>query len=185
MVTTVLKPKVKNKTQRPKSGSKGDGRSRQVFTSVPTDAPARPQARPLSLKELKQALYQKFEVTNTAELRKDGCFQGLTHGLGKFDFRFKATWKTLYRELVGILPDEYNQQGYGCINGINIFNYFRPWQVFELNSKTATAVEIRHAYHRLAKIYHPDIPQTGDRAIFEEIEVMYRSLLFAKRHQKK
>ncbi|NEO84395.1 MAG: J domain-containing protein [Spirulina sp. SIO3F2] len=184
MVTTVLKPKVKNKTQRPKSGGKDDGRSRPVFTSIPTDAPARPQARPLSLKELKQALYQKFDVTNTVELRKDGCFRGLSHGLGKFDFRFKATWKTLYRELVGILPDEYNQQGYGCINGINIFNYFRPWQVFEIDPKTTTLAEIRHAYHRLAKIYHPDNPETGDREMFERIEIMYRSITFRRKGKK-
>lgn len=184
MVTTVLEPQGQRKAQRPNNGGGDEARSRQAFASLLAESSIISPTQPLTLKELKQALYQKFEVGSTAELRQDGCFRGLTHGLGKFDFRFKATWKTLYRELVGILPDEYNQQGYGCINGINIFNYFRPWQVFGIDPKTTTLEEIRHAYHRLAKVYHPDNPDTGDREMFERIEIMYRSITFRRKRNK-
>jgi DnaJ-class molecular chaperone len=100
-----------------------------------------------------------------------------TDGMEKIDFRFKLTWEMLYRKFVGILSGEENQQGYGCINGINIFNYFKPWQVFGLDPKTATKEEIKSAYYRLSKIYHPDNPETGDRAIFERVEIMYKSIV--------
>ncbi|MBD2776825.1 J domain-containing protein [Iningainema tapete] len=100
-----------------------------------------------------------------------------TDGMSPLDLRLKATWEMLYRKFVDILPDEENQQGYGCINGVNIFNYFKPWQVFSLDPKTATKDDLKKSYYHLCKIYHPDNPETGDRHIFEQIELMYKSVI--------
>ena len=132
---------------------------------------------PLKIGELKQAVYDRFSVKNTKELRKSGAFKMATDGMEKLDFNLKSTWEMLYRKFVGILPGEENQQGYGCINGINVFNYFKPWQVFGLDPKKATKDDVKAAYYRLNKIYHPDNKETGDREIFERLETMYKSIL--------
>lgn len=131
----------------------------------------------LSNNDLKKAIYNRFNVSNTQGLKNSGAFKMATDGMEKLDFRLKFTWKMLYRKFIGILPDEENQEGYGCINGINIFNYFKPWQVFNLDPKTATKEDVKNAYYQLAKIYHPDNLLTGDRAIFEQLEIMYKSIL--------
>jgi hypothetical protein len=130
----------------------------------------------ISINNLPQAVYIRFNVKNTRELKNAGAFKMATDGMEKLDFRRKVTWEILYRKFIGILPGEENQEGYGCINGINVFKYFKPWQVFGLNAKTATKEEIKSAYYRLSKIYHPDNSETGDRAIFERIEIMYKSI---------
>lgn len=132
--------------------------------------------RGLSLTELKKAVYQRFSVKSTPELRKSGAFKMATDGMESLNFSLKETWEVLYRKFIGILPGEDNQTGYACINGINIFDYFMPWQVFDLDPKVATPEEIRSAYHNLSKIYHPDIPKTGDAKIFDRLTIMYKSL---------
>jgi len=99
-----------------------------------------------------------------------------TDGMDTLNLSVKDGWEKLYRKFVGILPGEENQQGYGCINGINVFNYFKPWQVFDLDPQTATTQDIKNAYYRLSKIYHPDVPETGDAAIFDSLSVMYKSI---------
>jgi DnaJ domain len=131
----------------------------------------------LRVSELKQAIYNRFNVKSTQELKKSGAFISASIGIDSLNFRSKETWEILYRKFIGILPGEENQEGYGCINGVNIFAYFKPWQVFGLNAKIATKNDIKDAYYRLSKIYHPDNPETGDRKIFEKIEVMYRSII--------
>jgi hypothetical protein len=131
----------------------------------------------LSITAIKQAVYHYFQVKNTQELKKSGLFKMSTDGMNALDFRLASTWKMLYRKFVGVLPNEKNQEGYGCINGINIFNYFKPWKVFGLNPKIATKEDIKKAYYNLAKIYHPDNPTTGDRKIFEQIDIMYQSII--------
>lgn len=141
-------------------------------------SPKPPKVKALTVAELKQALYKKFNVTSTAALRKSGKFQMAIDGIENLNYSTKATWERLYRDLIGILPNEQNQTGPDCINGVNIFNYFRPWQVFSLDPKNATDKDIKDAYYRLSKTYHPDNPQTGDRRIFERLEQMYRSLTY-------
>jgi hypothetical protein len=136
------------------------------------------QGNHLTIDELKTAIYRRFKVTNTKELKQSGAFKLATEGLEIPDFRLKSTWEMLYRRFIDILPHEREQQGYGCINGVNIFDYFKPWQVFDLDPKTATKQDIKNAYYRLSKIYHPDNPETGDRMIFERIDLMYKSLIF-------
>lgn len=135
-----------------------------------------PKVKPLALAQIKVVIYQHFSVKNTNELKKSGAFKMATDGMGTLNLSVKDGWEKLYRKFIGILPGEENQQGYGCINGINIFNYFKPWQVFGLNSQTATTQDIKDAYRKLSKIYHPDVPETGDAAIFDCLTIMYKSI---------
>jgi hypothetical protein len=135
-----------------------------------------PIVKPLTLAQIKAAIYQHFSVENTTELKKSGAFKMATDGMDTLNLSVKDGWEKLYRKFIGILPGEENQQGFGCINGINVFNYFKPWQVFGLDPQIATNQDIKNAYHRLSKIYHPDVPKTGDAAIFDCLTVMYKSI---------
>ena len=134
------------------------------------------KVKPLPLAQIKSAIYQYFSVKNTTELKKSGSFSMATDGMSDLNLTVKDGWEKLYRKLIGILPDEENQQGHGCINGVNIFNYFKPWQVFNLDSKVATLQDIKNAYYALSKIYHPDVPSTGNAAIFDRLTTMYKSI---------
>jgi hypothetical protein len=134
------------------------------------------KVKPLTLAQIKTEVYNHFLVKNTTELRKSGAFKMATDGMDTLNLSVKDGWKKLYRKFIGILPGEENQQGYGCINGINVFNYFKPWQVFDLDPQTATTQDIKNAYYRLSKIYHPDVSKTGDAAIFERLNIMYKSI---------
>lgn len=135
-----------------------------------------PKIKPLTLPQIKEALYQHFSVENTTELKKSVAFKMATDGMDTLNLSVKDGWEKLYRKFIGFLPGEEKEQGYGCINGINIFNYFKPWQVFELDPQTATNQDIKNAYHRLSRIYHPDVYKTGDAAIFNCLTVMYKSI---------
>jgi hypothetical protein len=134
-------------------------------------------AKPLNLEQLKHAIYNRFNVTTTPSLKKSKHFNMAVDGLGKLNLALKSTWETLYRKFIDILPNETEQQGDNCINGIDIFQYFKPWQVFKLDPNTATKADIKTAYRDLSKIYHPDIPQTGSARIFERLHIMYKSIL--------
>ena len=131
----------------------------------------------LKMPQLKEVIYKYFDVSDTDQLKESNRFKMATDGIDKLDFSKKETWKTLYRKWIDILPEEQNQEGYGCINGIDIFKYSRPWQIFGLDRKTATEEDLKKAYYRLSKIYHPDNQETGDRKIFERLEKMYKSLI--------
>ncbi|MBP0021952.1 MAG: J domain-containing protein [Cyanobacteria bacterium SBLK] len=139
--------------------------------------PKRPKVKPLTMKALKAAVYEYFDVRSTTELRRSGRFQLATNDLEKFNLGHKKTWEMFYRKYVGILPDERDERGPDCINGLNIFKYFRPWDVFGLDPQVASDEEVKGAYRRLAKIYHPDVPETGDARIFDRLTVMYESLM--------
>lgn len=132
--------------------------------------------KPPTLAQLKTAIYQHFSVKNTTELKKSGAFKMATDGMDIPNLSVKEGWEILYRKFVGIIPGEENEKGYGCINGINIFNYFKPWQVFELDAQTATNQDIKDAYYRLSKIYHPDNSETGNAKIFDQLNIMYKSI---------
>lgn len=134
------------------------------------------KVQPLTLPKLKEAIYTYFKVRDTTGLKKSGSFKMATDGMEPVKLSTKADWEKLYRKFIDILPGEENQQGYGCINGINIFNYFRPWQVFGLDPQTATLEDIKKAYYDLSKIYHSDVPETGDATIFDRIHIMYKSI---------
>lgn len=84
--------------------------------------------------------------------------------------------ETMYRKYVDILPKERNSTGPTSINGIDVTKYFRPYQVFGLDPKTATKEDKKRAYRKLAQKYHPDNPETGNRDMFERVENMYKSI---------
>jgi len=135
--------------------------------------------KPIKVNEIKQAIYKRFNVRNTDELKKSVQFKMATDGMDKLNLNKKETWEMFYRKWIDILPNEIDEEVYGCINGIDIFKYFRPWQVFNLDSKTATSDDIKTAFRQLSKIYHPDNQETGDRKIFERLTQMYDSLIAA------
>lgn len=134
------------------------------------------KVKPLTLTQIKQAAYQHFGVSTTAELKKSGFFQMATDGMGKLDLTKKEGWEQLYRKFIGVLPGEDSETGYGCINGINIFKYDLPWRIFGLDPKTAQVEAIKSAYRNLSKIYHPDNQETGDAKVFHRLTVFYNSL---------
>ncbi|MBE9196280.1 MULTISPECIES: J domain-containing protein [Synechocystis] len=138
--------------------------------------PKKPKKVPaLKLSEVKEAVYKYFAVSNTDELKESGEFQLATRDM-ELNFSKKDSWEKLYRDFVGILPNEVGETGEDCINGINIFKYFKPWQVFGLDGTTATEEQIKSAYRQLSKVYHPDNPQTGNAKVFDRINQMYRSI---------
>jgi hypothetical protein len=132
--------------------------------------------KPLSLPQLKKAIFENFQVNDLAALKKSGSFQMLTSGLGKLELSKKEGWEIIYRKAIGILPGEEVETGEGCINGINIFKYDMPWRAFGLDAKRHTTTDVKTAYHDLCKVYHPDKP-TGNAAIFDRITVFYKSLV--------
>lgn len=134
------------------------------------------KAKGLTVTQLKNALFEKFEVANVTALKKNSQFQLATSGLENINFSKKDSLEMLYRKLVGILPNEDVEEGYGCINGLNIFNYDMPWRAFGLDPKVATTEDIKTAYRNFSKIYHPDNHETGDAKIFDRLTTFYKSL---------
>ncbi len=126
--------------------------------------------------QLKEAIYKHFDVKDTKELKKSSGFQLATSSMGKLDLSKNAGWEMLYRKFIDVLPNEANEEGHGCINGINIFKYDMPWRTFGLDPKTSTTEEIKSAYHQLSRIYHPDNSSTGDAEIFDRLTVFYKGL---------
>jgi len=146
-----------------------------IKNSLSEKKPKQTKTKELKLDKIKQAIYKYFEVSSTPELKKSGEFSLATRDM-KLNLGQKESWKVLYREFIDILPEEDGEQGIDCINGINIFKYFHPWRVFGLNGKAATEEDIKNAYRRLSKIYHPDNKETGNAKIFDRINLMYRSI---------
>jgi len=130
----------------------------------------------LSMGELKGAVFAHFEVSSTKDMRKSGAYRMATDGMDKLNLRLKESWEQLYRQFVGILPGEDSQVGEACINGVDIFKYFKPWTVFGLDAKTSSEQDIKQAYRQLSKRYHPDNKDSGNARIFDRINLMYRSI---------
>ena len=135
-----------------------------------------PKIKPLTGKQLKEAICKHFDVKDAKELKKSSSFQLATSSMENLDLRKNAGWEMLYRKFIDVLPNEANEEGYGCINGINIFKYDMPWQAFGLDPKTSTTEDIKSAYYQLSKIYHPDKSSMGNAEIFDRLTVFYKSL---------
>ena len=138
-----------------------------------------PKPKALKSTEIKSAIFDYFgvgEKRTATSLRKSSRFLMETEGMDLPALSSAEGWRVLYREFIGYLPGEESQTGYGCINGVNIFQYFRPWRVFGLDPRTATQQDKKDAYYALSKIYHPDNQETGDARIFDLIKNMYASI---------
>lgn len=130
----------------------------------------------LTMQQLKKAVTKAFGCRSYQELKKNGSFK-LYIKDENLKLNLKSSWKQIYREWVDIPDSEKNDIGYGCINGIDIFKNFRPWEVFDLDSQKASAEDIKTAFRKLALEYHPD--HGGDQRIFERLQHMRDSLLAA------
>lgn len=136
-------------------------------------AAAKPKAPTLA--ELKQKVLEHFECKTVVQLKKNKNFvlsmTGEDYGL-----KSKDDWLKLYRRFVGIPSNERNlEAGPTVINGIDVLLHFRPWVVFGLDPKTATADDVREAFRRLIKIHHPDAG--GDPRVAERLQTMKDSVL--------
>jgi hypothetical protein len=140
-----------------------------------TPVSKKPKVKKLTLAQVKEAVLSHFDVADAKALKKAPGFVMGTNGKN-IKLTGKEGWETLYRQFIGILPGEDGETGYGCINGINVFTYALPWRVFGLDSKTSTTDQVKTAYRNLSKIYHPDVPDTGDARIFDRLTVFYNSL---------
>ena len=134
------------------------------------------KVKPITQTQMKQAIYTYFDVATTPLLKKSPRFQMATSGIDGLDLGKKDGWEKLYRKFIGVLPQEENEKGRGCINGINIFKYDKPWRAFGLDPKKATTEDIKSTYYRLSKIYHPDNKDTGDSEVFDRLTLFYKSL---------
>ncbi|MEA5474880.1 DnaJ domain-containing protein [Synechococcus sp. CCY9201] len=128
----------------------------------------------LTVTQLKEAVCKVFGCKNATELRKSNEFNLAMAGR-EFNLKTKADWLKLYREWVGVPKSERGNSGSTCINGIDVLENFRPWHVFSLDPKTATADDIKDAFRKLAKEHHPDAG--GDPRVMERLQKMRDSLL--------
>ena len=127
-----------------------------------------------SINELKEEIFQAFGCKDLKELRNNKTFKLATAGR-KLNFSKKEDILTLYREWVKVPESERNDIGSTSINGIDVLKNFRPWQVFQLDPKTATTDDINAAFRELSKKHHPDVG--GNREVFEKLQKMRDSLL--------
>jgi hypothetical protein len=176
-VISTMTPRIENEIQRLVAENGYDIEILSAFaTFVLQKEPSKPKKKSLSLVDLKNAIYQHFQAKDTTALKKSSQFQMATSNLGKLNLAKKEGWEILYRKFVGILPGEDQKEGYGCINGIDIFQYSLPWRIFALDPKTATTEQIKTAYRSLSQIYHPDNREKGDARIFDRLTTFYKSL---------
>ena len=130
--------------------------------------------KPLSMAKAKAAVLEKFGCKSITELRKNKTFQMAFSG-EQISLKTTEDWRSQYRKWIGVPADERNKTGPHCINGIDVFENFRPWHVFALSSDTASAEDIKTSFRQLAKVHHPDVG--GDALVFERIQKMRDSLL--------
>ena len=148
------------------------------FATKINGAPFKPaptkKAKPMTLAATKKAVLQKFDCKTVAELRKNKTFTMSMTG-EEISLKSKADWMKLYRRWVSVPESERNQAGPTCINGIDVLENFRPWHVFGLDPKVATAEDVKTSFRQLAKTHHPDAG--GDARVFERLQKMRDSVL--------
>ena len=137
-------------------------------------SPKAKKPKAMTLAAAKKAVLSNFGCKTVTELRKNKNFTMSMTG-ETIALKSKADWMKLYRRWIGVPPEERDQTGSNCINGINVLENFRPWHVFGLDSKTASKEDVKTAFRDLAKVHHPD--EGGDKQVFERIQKMRDSLL--------
>lgn len=129
----------------------------------------------MALKDIKMAVAASWKHGTYTGLSKDKNWLAYHKGTG-LNASKRDTWERYYREWVALPPDEQDEeQGYGVINGIDIFKNFRPWEVFGVDNKTGDRDAVLTAYRRLCLKYHPD--SGGDSAVFQQLTKMKDSLM--------
>lgn len=115
----------------------------------------------MSLAQIKEKIAMAWGQSSYAELQKDKEWR-LYHKSTKMNGRLRETWLVYYREWVKLPDDELNlSDGNNVVNGINIFQNFRPWEVFALDKKTASADDVKKAFRMLSIKFHPDTSSNG------------------------
>ncbi len=138
-------------------------------------APPTPKAKSPTAAEMKAKVLAHFGCQSLTELKKNKNFQMSMTGEA-VAFRTKDDWLRLYRRFIGIPANERNlEDGPTVINGIDVLQHFRPWVVFGLDPKTATADDVREAFRRLIQRHHPD--HGGDPRVAERLQTMKDSML--------
>lgn len=128
-----------------------------------------------SLQEVRSAVVKAFGAESVAGLKKQKTFRMAMAGDDN-PLRTKEDWLKVYRRFVGVPKNERNlPDGPTVINGIDVTKNFRPWAVFGLDPKKATANDVRSAFRRLIIKHHPD--QGGDPRVAERLKTMRDSLL--------
>lgn len=136
--------------------------------------PKRPKPKLFTVAQAKKAVLEKFNCATITELRKNKTFSMAFAG-EKVCLKSASDWRIQYRKWVGVPDDERNLSSPSCINGIDIFENFRPWHVFDLTADTASEEDVKSSFRKLAKVHHPDAG--GDARVFERLQKMRDSLL--------
>ncbi len=140
----------------------------------PFPEPKAKKPKAMTMVVAKKAVLNKFGCKTVTELRKNKTFTMSMAG-EVITLKTKADWMKLYRRWVGVPQEERNKVGPTSINGIDVLENFRPWHVFDLNSKTATKDDVKNSFRHLAKSHHPDVG--GDPRVFERLQKMRDSML--------
>jgi hypothetical protein len=158
----------------PKSRKKSTKSTKSSQSSNPSKPLTSKKTKEPTMAELQAAVVAAFKCSDVKELKKHEAFNLAIVGRD-LNLRKKEGWLVLYREWVGVPESERNEEGPHCINGIDVLKNFRPWHVFNLDSKTATTDDINKAFRQLVQKHHPD--HGGDREVFEQLQRMRDSLL--------
>ena len=110
----------------------------------------------MSINQIKQKVAISWGKQTYKELKNDKGWQDY-HKSSGLNGSLRKTWETYYREWVKLPTDEQSlPAGENVVNGIDIFQNFRPWEAFNLDKQTATAEDVRSAFRRLSRRFHPD-----------------------------
>ena len=163
----------KGKTCKAKGGAAAERLS--AIVKHAGGAQAKGSGKAQSMKDVKAGVLEAFGVKTVAELKRDEMFQMAMTG-AENPLKTKEDWLKVYRAHVRV-PD--NERGLAdgptVINGIDVIKNFRPWHVFGLNPKTATADDVRAKFRKLLIKHHPD--QGGDPRMPERLKKMRDSML--------
>ena len=146
----------------------------ETINGSPFKEAPKPKAKTMTMIEAKKAVLKKFGCKTVPELRKNKTFTMSMTG-EDISLKTKEDWMKLYRRWVAVPESERNQSGPTCINGIDVLENFRPWVVFGLDSKTASAEDVKASFRELVKVHHPDAG--GDPRVFERLQAMRDSVL--------
>ena len=146
----------------------------ETINGSPFKEAPKPKTKTMTMTEAKNAVLKKFECKTVPELRKNKTFTMSMTG-EDISLKTKSDWMKLYRRWVAVPESERNQSGPTCINGIDVLENFRPWVVFGLDSKTASAEDVKASFRELVKVHHPDAG--GDPRVFERLQAMRDSVL--------